>query len=68
MTISEAENFYNQDEQKYILNQNKKIINFINDKKNDGIHLDLNIEQLQQLIDNITIFFEFKYPNSFLHD
>lgn len=68
MTIYEAENFYNQDEQNYILNQNKKIINFIDDKKNDGIHLDLNIEQLQQLIDSIVIFFEFKYPNSFLHD
>lgn len=68
MTIAEAENFYNQDEQKYILNKNKKILNFINEKNKEGITIGLNIEQMQQIIDNIVLFFEFKYPNSFLHD
>lgn len=68
MTIAEAENFYNQDEQKYILNQNKKILNFINEKNKEGVIVGLTIEQMQQIIDSTVLFFEFKYPDSFLHD
>lgn len=68
MTISEVENFHKQDEKKYILSQNKKILNFIQQKKKEGINFRLSIEQMQQIINQIVQFFEFKYPSSFITD
>lgn len=68
MTIAETENFYKQDAHKYILKENKTVLDFIKQKENEGINFILSIQQMQQLMDDIVLFFEFKFPNSFLND
>ena len=66
--MSETENFYKQDEQKYILSENKDILNFIKQKKLEGIDFILSVAEMQQMMDDIALFFEFKYPDSFISD
>lgn len=66
MTISEAENFYKQDEHKYIIKENDEILNFIKEKKKQRISIWTTIEEMQDMINKITSFFEFKYPDKFL--
>ena len=68
MLGSEEEHFRKNDEQKYIILNNKEILDFIEQKKKEGINFILNINELQALIDEIALFFEFKYPDSLLID
>lgn len=68
MTGIEIQNFYSQDEKKYLLNQNSNIVNYIMKMKNEGIFFMLDIDQIEKMMKDIVHFFEFKYPNSFLSD
>lgn len=62
MTIAEAKNFYNQDEKKYILCNNKELLLWLKQATMNGYHLNVSIEILQNLIDNIVFWYEMKYP------
>ena len=66
--MAETENFYKQDAHKYILKENKVILDFIQQRKREGINLILNIEQIEEMMNDIVQFFEFKYPDSFISD
>lgn len=62
MTIAEAKNFYNQDERKYILNNNRQFNDYLQNTIEDGYYGYTDIKQLQQMIDNIATWYEIKYP------
>lgn len=62
MTFKEAENFYKQDEKKYDIENNKEFLKWFKDSIKKGYHYFNDIEDLQQLIDNITTWYEMKYP------
>lgn len=66
MTGTESDNFYVQDERKYILNKNNIILEFMEQKKKENIFFILDIEQMQKMMSDIVLFFEFKYPDNFL--
>lgn len=44
MTGTELDNFYKQDERKYILNKNKDILKFMKEKSEEEIYFILDIE------------------------
>ena len=62
MTIAEANRFYNQDEHLYELATNKAFLCWLKDRINHGYHCYLEIDELQELINNITTWYEMKYP------
>lgn len=62
MTIAEAQRFYNQDEHLYELAKNKAFLSWLKDRINHGYHCYLEIDELQELINNITTWYEIKYP------
>lgn len=66
MTGEQINNFYKQDQKKYILNENNVILEFMKQKKQENICFILDIEQMQQMMSDIVLFFEFKYPDNFL--
>ena len=66
MPGTKSDNFYAQDERKYILNKNNVILEFIEQKKKENICFILDIEQMQKMMSDIVLFFEFKYPDNFL--
>lgn len=66
MTGTQINNFYKQDQRKYILNENIDILNYIKKIKKENIYFILDIEQMQHMMSDIVLFFEFKYPNNFL--
>ena len=63
----EIENFYKLDKKEYVLEKNKEFLKIYKEmiEKNSCY---LEIEQLQNLIDEIVSFFEFKYPNKMFND
>lgn len=67
MTGLEIENFYKLDKKEYVLENNKEFLKIYKEmiEKNSCY---LKIEQLQNLIDEIVSFFEFKYPNKMFND
>ena len=62
MTIEEAERFYKKDIKEYELERNKEFINWLKNKTNSGYHNFISIKELQKLINNITEWYEIKYP------
>ena len=66
MTGLEIENFYKQDKHQYIINENDEILNFIKEKKKQNITIWITVKEMQDMINRITRFFEFKYPDKFL--
>lgn len=63
MTIAEYENFFKADKKEYILEENKEFLKYYNQKLKNGYNSRLNIEEMQDFMEQIKIFFEFKYPN-----
>lgn len=63
MTIAEAEVFYNMDKEKYNLATNKEFLNWYNKQLKNGYLGYMEISEMQELIDNIVIWYEIKYPN-----
>lgn len=62
MTIEQANTFYMQDRKKYEIKNNKGFLNRLEKSIKNGYNCFINKEELQSLIDNITIWYEIKYP------
>ena len=62
MTITEVEEFYNQDQRKYEVVHNRKLLNWLKKKIKNGYDSFVEIECLQELIDSIVSWYEIKYP------
>ena len=63
MTIAEANVFYNMDKEKYNLSTNKEFLKWYSDQCKNGYSACIEINEMQELIDNIVIWYEIKYPN-----
>lgn len=62
MTFTEVKNFYKQNKKKYEINKNKELLKWLNESIKKGYHVFINIEDLQEMIDNIALWYEIKYP------
>lgn len=62
MTIEQVNTFYMQDRKKYEIKNNKEFLNWLEKSIKNGYNCFINKEELQSLIDNITIWYEIKYP------
>ena len=63
MTLSEAKNFYREDEKKYELKENKQFRTWFNKIKKNGYRTYFELDDLQVLINTIVNWYELKYPN-----
>lgn len=63
MSIEQAQNFYNADKHKYQLNTNVELINWLKLKMDNGYYPYMDISELQNTIDTMVSWYEFKYPN-----
>ena len=68
MTGLEWENFVKLDNEEYILEKNEEFIKYYKKKKKEGYRSILDLKQMQVLINEITQFFEFKYPDKLLNE
>lgn len=66
MTSLNYENFRKSDKKEYIIRKNPEFINYYQDKKNGGFSSILSFDEIQKLINLLTMFFEFKYPEKLL--
>ncbi len=62
MTIAQARKFYEQDQREYNLEENKEFLSWFKDKIKNDYYPFIEIEELQELINNITYWYEIKYP------
>lgn len=62
MTITQARKFYEQDQREYNLEENKEFLSWFKDKIKNDYYPFIEIEELQELINNITYWYEIKYP------
>lgn len=62
MTSIQAKEFYEQDEKKYDIKRNKELLIWLSNIIKKGYHSFVDIDELQKLIDNITYWYEIKYP------
>lgn len=62
MTGLEWENFEKYDNKEYIVEQNTEFIKYYKEKLKEGYYPVLDLNEIQNLIDKLAMFFEFKYP------
>ena len=62
MTRDELKSFYDDDEKLYDLKENKKFLYMFNHLIEDGYELFIGIDEMQDLIDRLTSWYEIKYP------
>lgn len=62
MTIAEADRFYEQDERKYELAKNQEFLIWLQNIMSNGYQSLVELEDLQDMIDFIALWFEMKYP------
>lgn len=62
MTIAQAQRFYEQDTKKYDISKNTELLTWLKEAIKNGYHSFIDIEYLQELIDNIVLWYEMKYP------
>ena len=63
MTRSETKKFYNQDTKVYELNNNFQFLDWLEEQKNNGYNCFITIQELQELIDKISSWYEIKHLN-----
>lgn len=63
MTGLEFDNFDALNKRKYILEENQEFLQWYSKMSKQGFSSIININQMQDLINKITMFYEFKYPN-----
>lgn len=63
MTNAEAEKFYEKDKKEYMLNKNKQFLKWYREMTNSGYCVFIDLEELQETIDRIADWYEYKYPN-----
>jgi len=68
MTIQEVENFYKEDNYKYIIKNNNEFLNFYKCLLEDGYKPYLNYEDMQEFINKIANWYEVKYPDKLLEE
>ena len=67
MTILEYENFHKADDERYVLNKNNEFVHYEYMKKcSCDFNPIINRDEMQDLINKIVMFYEFKYPNYML--
>jgi len=64
----EKDNFFALDNKEYILKDNKDFMKWYNEKIKQGFYSILTIEQLQDMIEKVVLFFEIKYHSKFLSE
>ena len=64
MTITEATNFYRENEKKYIVKDNEELLDWIKEQNKFGYHfnIEMNISSIQSLINKIANWYIIKYP------
>ncbi len=62
MTVSEAKEFYKQDNKKYEIKKNKEFLNWFKKALINDYNYYIEPEELQELINNIANWYEIKYP------
>lgn len=62
MTIVEAEKLYDQDKREYQIGRNKNFLYWLKESIKNGYHFYTTLDELQELIDNIVMWYEIKYP------
>mgnify|MGYP004455934617 FL=1 len=62
MTIAQARKFYEQDQREYNLEENKEFLSWFKGKIKNDYYPFIESEELQELINNITYWYEIKYP------
>lgn len=62
----EYDNFKSLDKKEYILKDNQRFMEYYNNKINLGYIPIINLQEMQQLIEEIALFMEFKYPHYML--
>lgn len=62
MTIAEDEKFRNQDNKKYKIENNQEFIYWLIKSVNNGYNLYINFENIQDMINKISYWYEIKYP------
>ena len=68
MNIKQLKKFYKEDGEKYIITRNKNILCWIKNRCSDGYNPCIDIKNLQSLIDNLTNWYEIKYPDRTLNE
>lgn len=68
MTGLEWDNFSKLDKQEYIVKKNPKFLSQYRTMKKKKFHTILDLDEIQDLIDRITRFYEFKYPSEMLEN
>lgn len=68
MTIAEYKRFQEENTKEYLVENNKEFLKWLDDSVNKGYRCFINIEEQQRLIDNITNWYELKYPERELED
>ncbi len=63
MTIEEANKFYQQDKKEYLIKNNKEFLNYLNLRLKGGYSPRLSLDEMQKLINEVTKWYETKYPN-----
>lgn len=63
MTIMEAEKFYKQDQEQYIIKKNHNLLTWLKGNVKNGYSPLISEKELQETIDTISNWYEFKYPN-----
>lgn len=66
MTGLELEIIYNSDKEKYILEKNEEFKKNYDSMEKEGFRTIINLKKMQELINIIVSFYEFKYPNIML--
>ena len=62
ITGLEWENFNKYDNKEYIVKQNTEFIKYYEEKLKEGYYTALDLNEIQNLIDKLAMFFKFKYP------
>jgi len=65
MTYAEYDRFKNNDEKKYIVENNEVFLNWYNEKLENGYHPYLDLKGIQHLINYMVSLYEFKYCDAY---
>ena len=55
--------FYSNEERKYFIKENKKFLDWYKEELNSGYSYILELEEVEDLINKIVIWYQLKYPN-----
>ena len=62
MDYNQRQNFYKKDEKKYVIKENLEFLSWYNQKIDEGYRCYMKLDEIQELIDNLTTWYNLKYP------